>query len=66
MDVDGIPGAMKLPTGGRDVLCPGRSGESRWAEKLLLRELLPWLDPSPGDHVWVVVKHKALEKVFLL
>ena len=66
VDVDGVPGAMQLPTGARDVLCPGRSRESRWAEKLLLRELLPQLDPSPGDHVLVVVKHKALKKVFLL
>lgn len=48
-----------------EVLCSGRGRENRWAEKLLLWEPLPWLDPSPGDHVLAVVKHKALE-VFLL
>lgn len=50
----------------KDALCRGRRRESRWAEKLLLREPLPWVDHSPGDHVLVVVKHEALEEVFLL
>lgn len=53
MDVDGIPGAVQLPAGGRDGLGPNRAEKVLWCP-------LPWLEPSPG--ITPGDGHKAMEK----
>lgn len=54
VDVDGIPGAVQLPAGGRDGLGPNRAEKVLWCP-------LSCLEPSPG--ITAGDGHKVMEKL---